>query len=163
MHCFRNFLLFAIIFILPCCLGPNRYQDIKQNYLERIEVEEIRSVEGVNFLRNMRGLLGSQQKQISNHTDYILKANLRYSETPLIIKMNSDTMLEQVILTVNFKLMSKSTDKVIYQDSFSIDSDYHISDSLYGSYMDRQDERVCLASSAAESVYQRLLLFFVKQ
>lgn len=151
--------LFLYIFwsLSGCSIGE---QNKRQNaLLAEIEVMPIESIEGVDFYYQTKSLFPPSPASAKK---YLLEVVLAFNKSYNIIQPNSDIWRETQNIKVTYKLIEKSTSKVIIGGSFSKMNSYSMNESLYSNIVLKQDSIAALARNAALEIRNRILMHLNK-
>jgi LPS-assembly lipoprotein len=158
-HAITNILLTIILsLVCSCSLRPLYNQEEIANYghhLGQIEIQPIESIEGVEFYNKMSSILAPARDK-----KYLLKITLLYSSNHSSIQKNSDITRENEKLLVEYTLTNKETGKILTNGTFRKFSSYSTIFTPYANNIRSQNTKHNLATTAAEEIRNRLILFF---
>lgn len=151
--------IFLLLSISGCGFKPLYGNTNLSNsyYLNQIEIQPIESIEGIEFYNRMISILPSKVG-----SKFLLNVSLIYSSEHGIIQKNSDIIRENLKLYVRYSLINKDTNKTLTTGEFRRISSYSTIFVPYSNTSKNQDSAKNLATSAAEEIRTRLILFFEK-
>lgn len=160
----RNYLsiLVCLCMVASCSLKPvyySKYNVPELNQLNAIEVEQINSIEGAEFLYHLSNIL---PKDTSLRAKYLLKISLSTTKLPSVIQKNSDVLWEIINQIVQYRLIDINTGKEVTSGRFSHKTSYNINSLVYSSYVESETANQDLTKQAAEEIIARLIVYFEK-
>jgi LPS-assembly lipoprotein len=150
--------IFLLFFVSGCGFRPlygNEESSKSLRHLSQIEIQPIASIEGVEFYNRMSSILPSK-----TDSKFLLITSLIYSAEHGIIQKNSDIIRENLKLLVRYSLINQDTGKTLTSGEFRRISSYSTIFVPYSNTVKSQDSAKNLATSAAEEIRTRLILFF---
>ncbi|QWB86223.1 hypothetical protein JRD95_00269 [Rickettsia parkeri] len=156
-----RFLFVIIIFFLmsSCNLKPvysEKYS--RNNDLEAIEVEPIRTIEGAEFYHRLTSILPQKAQ-----AKYLLKVKLIATTMPATIEKNSNVLREYINQLVRYKLIDIESQKVLIEEKFYQNTSYNAIFTPYATNVERDKTGIDLAYQAAEEIRSRLIVYFTRK
>ena len=130
----------------------------RNNDLEAIEVEPIRTIEGAEFYHRLTSILPQKAK-----AKYLLKAELISTTMPATIEKNSNVLREYVNQLVGYKLIDIESQKVLIEERFYQNTSYNAIFTPYATNVEKDRTGIDLAYQAAEEIRSRLILYFARK
>jgi hypothetical protein len=151
--------LLAIIlaFTLSSCGFYPVYKERDREAMPEIQISHIDSVDGTLLYRRLSDLIGN-----IDDAKYLLQITLAYSSSPLAITKNSDVVQQSASQYVSYKLLYKDTNKVVISGSFGVSGSYNTTTTAYSAHTEEKQERMNLATKAADELEYRLIVHFSK-
>lgn len=154
-------LFVIIIFCLTssCNLKPvysEKYS--RNNDLEAIEVEPMRTIEGAEFYHRLTSILPQKAQ-----AKYLLKVKLIATTMPATIEKNSNVLREYINQLVRYKLIDIESQKVLIEEKFYQNMSYNAIFTPYATNVERDKTGIDLAYQAAEEIRSRLILYFTRK
>lgn len=153
-----NIFFLVLVFLCTSACGfkaIHKIDNINYYQLKNIEIEPINSIEGAEFYNQLKNILPYQ-----HDAKYKLITTISFSENYNIIHNNSDALNEVVTARVNFKLLDKTTDKILLNSSFSKPSSYVTTFSPYSNLIQKHDLLSNLSIMVAEEIRNRIIIYF---
>ncbi|KJV81402.1 hypothetical protein N7281_00270 [Rickettsia hoogstraalii] len=155
----RSLFVVIIFFLMSCNLKPvysEKYT--RNNDLEAIKVEPIRTIEGAEFYHRLTSILPQKAK-----AKYLLKAELIATTMPATIEKNSNVLREYINQLVRYKLIDIESQKVLIEEKFYQNTSYNAIFTPYATNVERDETGIDLAYQAAEEIRSRLILYFTRK
>lgn len=153
-------ILVCLFFCASCSLKPlysSKYNAQELNQLNCIEVEEINSIEGSEFLYHLSNIL-PRNRLID--AKYLLKVKFLNSKLPSVIQKNSDVLWEIINQNVQYQLINIETGKKVTTGKFTHTNSYNIGSIVYSNYISSETASDDLTRQAAEEIFARLVIHF---
>jgi hypothetical protein len=144
-------------FALSSCGFQPVYKTMHKESLPEIQIAKIDSLDGAHLYHHLSDLIGNDQS-----AKYELRVTLSYSSSPLVITKSSDVVEQSASQAVSYKLLDKSTQKIILSGSFVINGSYNTTASAYAAYTEGLQQQANLGLKAADEIERRLILHFAK-
>ncbi|EAA25699.1 hypothetical protein rsib_orf465 [Rickettsia sibirica 246] len=130
----------------------------RNNDLEAIEVEPIRTIEGAEFYHRLTSILPQKAQ-----AKYLLKVKLITTTMPATIEKNSNVLREYINQLVRYKLIDIESQKVLIEEKFYQNTSYNAIFTPYATNVERDKTEIDLAYQAAEEIRSRLILYFTRK
>ncbi len=130
----------------------------RNNDLEAIKVEPIRTIEGAEFYHHLTRILPQKAK-----AKYLLKAELSATTMPATIEKNSNILREDINQLVRYKLLDIESQNILIEETFCQNTSYNAIFTPYATNVERYGTGIDLAYQAAEEIRSRLILYFIRQ
>lgn len=154
--------LFVIIifFLMSSCNLKPVYSEkySRNNDLEAIEVEPIRTIEGAEFYHRLTSILPQKAQ-----AKYLLKVKLIATTMPATIEKNSNVLRAYINQLVRYKLIDIESQKVLIEEKFYQNTSYNAIFTPYATNVERDETGIDLAYQAAEEIRSRLILYFTRK
>ncbi len=150
-------ILFIILLLLQTSCGFTPvYKMSSQNgisILASIEIAPINTIAGTYFYNHLNSILPPKK-----NVKYLLTTNLSFDNSYSVIQKNSDILRKIDIVSVDYKLVDKTSLKIIIDGNFRKINSYSDNFSLYSNATIKEDSVNLLAKSAAEELRNRLFM-----
>lgn len=156
-----KYLLLVVFVLLQVSCGfnsPYKKGSRAEEFLAAIEINPVKTIEGVDFYNNIKSLFPSER-----NTLYVLNTTLSFSRSYNILQSNSDILREVQNVTVTYEVIDKTSLKLLTKGSFVKMDSYNVDSLLYSNAVLRQAAISQLAENAAEEIRNRLIMFFEKK
>ncbi|BDU60228.1 hypothetical protein FLA4_06380 [Candidatus Rickettsia kotlanii] len=131
----------------------------RNNDLEAIEVEPIRTIEGAEFYHRLTSILPQKAQ-----AKYLLKVKLIATTMPATtIEKNSNVLRGYINQLVIYKLIDIESQKVLIEEQFYQNTSYNAICTPYATNVERDETGIDLAYQAAEEIRSRLILYFTRK
>ncbi|AEV91902.1 hypothetical protein Rsl_282 [Rickettsia slovaca 13-B] len=130
----------------------------RNNDLEAIEVEPIRTIEGAEFYHRLTSILPQKAQ-----AKYLLKVKLIATTMPATIEKNSNVLREYINQLVRYKLIDIESQKVLIEEQFYQNKSYNAIFTPYATNVERDKTGIDLAYQAAEEIRSGLILYFTRK
>ncbi|ABV84530.1 hypothetical protein [Rickettsia massiliae] len=159
----RSLFVIIIFFLMSscnCCNLKPVYSETysRNNDLEAIEVEPIRTIEGAEFYHRLTSILPQKAQ-----AKYLLKVKLIATTMPATIEKNSNVLREYINQLVRYKLIDIESQKVLIEEQFYQNTSYNAIFTPYATNVERDATGIDLAYQAAEEIRSRLILYFTRK
>ncbi|WP_064429367.1 hypothetical protein [Rickettsia sp. Tenjiku01] len=156
----RSLFVIIIFFLMSSCNLKPVYSEkySRNNDLEAIEVEPIRTIEGAEFYHRLTSILPQKAQ-----AKYLLKVKLIATTMPATIEKNSNVLREYINQLVRYKLIDIESQKVLIEEKFYQNMSYNAIFTPYATNVERDKTGIELAYQAAEEMRSRLILYFTRQ
>ncbi|MCX4080465.1 hypothetical protein N7280_07850 [Rickettsia rhipicephali] len=159
----RSLFVIIIFFLMSscnCCNLKPVYSEkySRNNDLEAIEVEPIRTIEGAEFYHRLTSILPQKAQ-----AKYLLKVKLIATTMPATIEKNSNVLREYINQLVRYKLIDIESQKVLIEEQFYQNTSYNAIFTPYATNVERDATGIDLAYQAAEEIRSRLILYFTRK
>ncbi|AFC73900.1 hypothetical protein [Rickettsia montanensis] len=156
----RSLFVIIIFFLMSSCNLKPVYSEkySRNNDLEAIEVEPIRTIEGAEFYHRLTSILPQKAQ-----AKYLLKVKLIATTMPATIEKNSNVLREYINQLVRYKLIDIESQKVLIEEKFYQNTSYNAIFAPYVTNVERDETGIDLAYQAAEEIRSRLILYFTRK
>ncbi|WP_017443338.1 hypothetical protein [Rickettsia gravesii] len=156
----RSLFVIIIFFLMSSCNLKPVYSEkySRNNDLETIEVEPIRTIEGAEFYHRLTSILPQKAQ-----AKYLLKVKLIATTMPATIEKNSNVLRKYINQLVRYKLIDIESQKVLIEEKFYQNTSYNAIFTPYATNVERDETGVDLAYQAAEEIRSRLILYFTRK
>ncbi|WP_016916965.1 hypothetical protein [Rickettsia honei] len=156
----RSLFVIIIFFLMSSCNLKPVYSEkySRNNDLEAIEVEPIRTIEGAEFYHRLTSILPQKAQ-----AKYLLKVKLIATTMPSTIEKNSNVLREYINQLVRYKLIDIESQKVLIEEKFYQNTSYNAIFKPYATNVERDKTGIDLAYQAAEEIRSRLILYFTRK
>ncbi|ACP53190.1 MAG: hypothetical protein QFX12_04925 [Rickettsia africae] len=156
----RSLFVIIIFFLMSSCNLKPVYSEkySRNNDLEAIEVEPIRTIEGAEFYHRLTSILPQKAQ-----AKYLLKVKLIATTMPATIEKNSNVLREYINQLVRYKLIDIESQKVLIEEKFYQNTSYNAIFTPYATNVERDKTGIDLAYQAAEEIRSRLILYFTRK
>ncbi|HJD54763.1 MAG TPA: hypothetical protein LFW11_05445 [Rickettsia endosymbiont of Proechinophthirus fluctus] len=156
----RSLFVIIIFFLTSSCNLKPVYSEkySRNNALEAIEVEPIRTIEGAEFYHRLTSILPQKAQ-----AKYLLKVKLIATTMPATIEKNSNVLRENINQLVRYKLIDIESQKVLIEEKFYQNTSYNAIFTPYATNVERDKTGIDLAYQAAEAIRSRLILYFTRK
>ena len=145
--------LLLLLITLSACSNGRMYQ--LNNEINAIYIESGNTIADAEFYKEITQLIHPKY-----NCKYLLKTNLEYKTSPLIIKETADIISYDNVLTASYKLLDKETDVILLQGSVTARGDYTSTTGLLAGHFEKDNTNMALAHNAANQIYYEIILFF---
>ncbi|AFD19253.1 MAG: hypothetical protein AB8U78_00085 [Rickettsia slovaca] len=156
----RSLFVIIIFFLMSSCNLKPVYSEkySRNNDLEAIEVEPIRTIEGAEFYHRLTSILPQKAQ-----AKYLLKVKLIATTMPATIEKNSNVLREYINQLVRYKLIDIESQKVLIEEQFYQNKSYNAIFTPYATNVERDKTGIDLAYQAAEEIRSGLILYFTRK
>ncbi|ABV74588.1 hypothetical protein A1C_01350 [Rickettsia akari str. Hartford] len=156
----RSLFVVIIFFLMSSCNLKPVYSEkySRNNDLEAIKVEPIRTIEGAEFYHRLTSILPQKAK-----AKYLLKAELIATTMPATIEKNTNVLMEYINKLVRYKLIDIESQKVLIAEKFYQNTSYNALFTPYATNVEGDETGIDLAYQAAEEIRSRLILYFTRK
>ncbi|MFV9929803.1 MAG: hypothetical protein AB8U82_02575 [Rickettsia endosymbiont of Haemaphysalis japonica] len=156
----RSLFVIIIFFLMSSCNLKPVYSEkySRNNDLEAIAVEPIRTIEGAEFYHRLTSILPQKAQ-----AKYLLKVKLIATTMPATIEKNSNVLREYINQLVRYKLIDIESQKVLIEEKFYQNTSYNAIFTPYATNIERDKTGIDLVYQAAEEIRSRLILYFTRK
>lgn len=142
------------------CVNNFVGKNINEHELSLITLEVAQdSISSSEFINKFNQLM----PESSLKHKYKLKVSFLISTSSSVISKDTDTLRENITQIVNYSLVNIEDDKVLTQGKIRQNSSHNAIFSPFSTFMDYEGIKVDLGISAAEEVYSKINLYFLKE